>query len=213
MRDPILDASRWQGSIDWAAVKAGGTVGGAMLRVQGSRNGQPHADPAFERNYAACAKLGIPVGVYYYSTAASKAEAGAELAALRRALAGKTLQLPVALDLEDDRLTRLSRPALTDLAAYELGVIQSWGVYAMLYTYLSFAQNRLLMGSAALRPYDLWLAAYRTRKPAPGWPFGMWQYTSKGRVPGISVSVDLSRAYKDYPAIIARAGLGRVKEG
>ena len=119
----------------------------------------------------------------------------------------------MALDLEDDRLPRLSRPALTDLAAYELGVIQSWGVYAMLYTYLSFAQNRLLMGSAALKPYDVWLAAYRTRKPAPGWPFGMWQYTSKGRVPGISVSVDLSRAYKDYPAIIARAGLGRVKEG
>ena len=67
------------------------------------------------------------------------------------------------------------------------------------------------MGGAALKPYDVWLAAYRTKKPAPGWPFGMWQYTRSGKIPGIATGVDLSVAYKDYAAIIQRAGLGQVR--
>jgi GH25 family lysozyme M1 (1,4-beta-N-acetylmuramidase) len=39
----------------------------------------------------------------------------------------------------------------------------------------------------------------------------MWQYTSSGRVLGISGPVDLSHAYKDYAAIIQRAGLTKVR--
>ena len=67
------------------------------------------------------------------------------------------------------------------------------------------------MGGATLKPYDVWLAAYRTKKPAPGWPFGMWQYTSSGKIPGIAKGADLSVAYKDYASIIQRAGLGQVR--
>ena len=74
------------------------------------------------------------------------------------------------------------------------------------------------MGGAALKPYDVWLAAYRSTKPSPGWPFGMWQYTSTAHVPGVvdatpgkTTNVDLSRAYKDYAGIIQRAGLGAVR--
>ena len=44
-----------------------------------------------------------------------------------------------------------------------------------------------------------------------GWPFGMWQYTSSGKIPGIAKDADLSVAYKDYAAIIQRKGLGKVK--
>ena len=209
----IIDVSRWQGAPDWAKVKASGQIDGVMLRVLGSKNGKPYLDPQFERNYAACTRLGLPVGGYYYSTATTKAPADAELAALKAALTGKTLDLPVAVDIEDGKLTALKPQQLTDLVAYELGVVQSWGVYAMLYTGLYFAQNNLYMGGAALKAYDVWLAAYRTTKPAPGWPFGMWQYTSKGTVPGVTGGVDLSHAYKDYAAIIQRAGLTAVKGG
>ena len=209
----ILDVSRWQGRIDWDAVKASGKIDGVMLRVLGSKGGKPYLDPQFERNYAACARLGLPVGGYYYSTATTQAQADAELAALKAALTGKTLGMPVAVDIEDSKLTALYPPKLTDLVAYELGVVQSWGVYAMLYTGLYFGQKNLYMGGAALKPYDVWLAAYRSTKPYPGWPFGMWQYTAEGTVPGISGPVDLSRAYKDYAGIIQRAGLTGVKGG
>lgn len=207
----ILDVSRWQGRIDWDAVKRSGLISGVMLRVLGSKGGKPYVDPAFERNYAACTARGIPVGVYGYFKATTKAQADKELALFKQALTGRTFQLPVAVDIEDKLQAALSKSALTDIAAHCLSVVESWGVYAMLYTGLNFGQNNLYMGGAALKPYDVWLAAYRTKKPSPGWPFGMWQYTSSGKIPGIAKGADLSVAYKDYAGIIQRAGLGQVR--
>ena len=213
MAKTILDVSRHQGVVGWDKVKASGNVDGVMIRALGTSNGKPYIDPQFARNYAECTRLGLPVGIYWYSTAATKAAADAELTLLHSVLAGKTLQLPVALDLEATGLRKLGKSALTDLAAYELAQLERWGLYAMLYTYLDFAQNCLHMGGAALKPYDVWLAAYRAKKPATDFAYGMWQYTSTARVPGIAVDVDLSEAYKDYPAIIQCKGLGGPVKG
>lgn len=219
MSKTIMDVSRYQGVIDWNAVKASGKISGVMLKTVSTnrklskRADGLYIDPQFERNYAECKRLGIPVGVYYYTYAVSRTGADAELALLRSALTGKTFELPVAVDVEDNKLHSLGKQALTDLTAYALGVIQSWGVYAMLYTYLSFAASRLYMGGAALKPYDVWLAAYRKDKPATAYPYGMWQYTDKGSIPGVSTGVDLSLAYKDYAGIIQQAGLTSVKGG
>ena len=217
MSKTIMDVSRWQGTIDWEKVKASGKVDGVMLRAMGNsadgKASKPYLDPAFERNYAECTRLGIPVGVYGYFKAVNKAEADKELAMLKQALTGKVLSLPVAVDVEDMQLTMLGKSVLTDLTAYELATVQSWGVYAILYTGLYFGSTYLYMGGAALKPYDVWLAAYRSVKPEPGWPFGMWQYTSAGSVPGVSTGVDLSHAYKNYASIIQKKGLTRLREG
>ena len=83
--------------------------------------------------------------------------------------------------------------------------LEAWNLYAMVYTYTNFADTALAMD--ALTAYDLWLADYRGKCPTR--PHGMWQYTSRGRVPGISGPVDLSRTEKDYPALLHRAGLDR----
>lgn len=215
MSKTIMDVSRHQGVIDWAKVKASGKVDGVMIRAMGnSKEGKPskpYIDPQFARNYAECKRLGIPCGVYGYFKAVNREQADKELALFKQALGGRTFQLPVAVDIEDKLQEALSKSALTDIVAHCLSVVESWGVYAMLYTGLYFGQTNLYMGGAALKPYDVWLAAYRSKKPAPDWAFGMWQYTSTARVPGVSTNVDLSRAYKDYAAIIRRAGLGAVK--
>ena len=217
MSKTIMDVSRWQGTIDWEKVKASGKVDGVMLRAMGNsadgKASKPYLDPAFERNYAECTRLGIPVGVYGYFKAVNKAESDKELTLLKSTLRGKELSLPVAVDVEDMQLTMLGKSALTDLTAYELAAVQSWGVYAMLYTGLYFGSTYLYMGGAALKPYDVWQAAYRSVKPEPGWPFGMWQYTSTGSVPGVGTGVDLSHAYKDYASIIQKKGLTRLREG
>ena len=168
----ILDVSKWQGSIDWDKVKASGKIDGVMLRVLGSKGGKPYLDPYFARNYAECARLGIPVGVYGYFKATTKAQADKELALFRQALGGRVFQLPVAVDIEDKLQAALSKSALTDIVAHCLSVVESWGVYAMLYTGLYFGQTNLYIGGAALKPYDVWLAAYRTKKPTPGWEIG-----------------------------------------
>ena len=211
----ILDVSRWQGRIDWGKVKKSGIVSGVMIRAMGnSKEGKPskpYIDPYFARNYAECARLGIPVGVYGYFKATTKAQADKELALFKQALTGKTFQLPVAVDIEDKLQEPLSKAALTDIVAHCLSVVESWGVYAMLYAGLYFAQKNLYMGGAALKPYDVWLAAYRTEKPTTDWAFGMWQYTSSGKIPGIAKGADLSVAYKDYAGIIQRARLTKVR--
>lgn len=222
---PIMDVSRWQGDIDWDDVKASGLVSGVMLRALGNSAkdapSKPYIDPTFERNFAECQRLGIPCGVYYYCKAVNTAEADTELAMLRKVLTGKTVQLPVAVDIEDSYVQApLDKQTLTDIAAHALATIEQMGFYAMLYTGLYFGQTNLYMGGAALKKYDVWLAAYRSKKPEPGWPFGLWQYTSKGKIPGVvdaipgKISgVDLSVPYKNYAKIIAKKGLTRLREG
>lgn len=223
----IMDVSRWQGNIDWKKVKASGLVSGVMLKAVSTnrklskRKDGLYIDPTFERNYAECKRLGIPVGVYYYTYAVSHTSADAELALLKTALTGKTFELPISVDVEDNKIKKLSTQVLTDLAAYALATVERWGFYALLYVGLNFAQTELYMGGAALRKYDVWLARYprdksKTKpedKPKTDFSFGMWQYTSTASIPGITGKADLSHAYKDYTAIIAKKGLDRLREG
>lgn len=202
MKD-IIDVSRYQGAIDWD--KLAGKIGGAMLKTVSTNKsfGGIYIDPMFESNYAACKRLGIPVGVYYYTYAQDAATVQAELDKLHEALTGKSFELPVAVDVEDNKLKPLSADALTDLVAYAADTIESWGLYAMVYTYTYYANTELNMDR--LSAYDLWIADYRSKRPTR--KHGMWQYTSTGQLEGIAGNVDISHAYKDYPSIITRAGL------
>lgn len=203
----VLDVSRWQGCIDWDAVQRSGAIDGVMLRVLGSKGGKPYVDQAFARNYAECARLGLPVGGYYYTCAVTQRQTEEELAALKTALRGKTFQLPLAIDVEDPRLRSMAPAKLSAQVARAADRIETWNLYAMVYTYTNFADTAL--AAQPLAPYDLWLADYRGKRPARR--HGMWQYTSSGKIPGISGPVDLSHAYKDYAAIIQRAGLTKVR--
>lgn len=223
MEKTIMDVSRHQGVIDWAKVKASGKVDGVMIRAMGNsaagRTSAPYTDPQFARNYAECKRLGIPCGVYGYFKAVNREQADKELAYFKKLLTGRSFELPVAVDIEDEAQKPLGKAALTNLTAYMLSTVESWGVYSMAYTGLWFGSTFLYMGGAALKPYDVWLARYpkdqrKTKpedKPKTAFAFGMWQYTSTARVPGVSTNVDMSHAYKDYAAIIKRAGLGAVK--
>lgn len=224
MEKNIMDVSRHQGTIDWAKVKASGKVDGVMIRAMGNsaegRPSAPYTDPQFARNYAECKRLGIPCGVYGYFKAVNREQADKELAYFKKLLTGRSFELPVVVDIEDEVQQPLGKAALTDLTAYMLSTVESWGVYAMLYTGLWFGSTFLYMGGAELKPYDVWLARYpkdqrKTKpedKPKTAFAFGMWQYTSTARVPGVSTNVDMSHAYKDYAGIISKKGLTRLRE-
>lgn len=221
----IMDVSWHQGTIDWAKVKASGKVDGVMIRAMGNsadgRPSAPYTDPQFARNYAECKRLGIPCGVYGYFKAVNREQADKELAYFKKLLTGRSFELPVGVDIEDEVQKPLGKAALTDLTAYMLSTVESLGVYALLYTGLWFGSTFLYMGGAALKPYDVWLARYpkdqrKTKpenKPKTAFAFGMWQYTSTARVPGVATNVDMSHAYKDYAGIISKKGLTRLREG
>lgn len=213
-----IDVSRYQGQIDWAQVAAAGYKGVMLKTVStnkklSKRSDGLYIDPTFEDNYKNAKAAGLDVGVYYYSYAISHTGADKELALLADSLRGKELTLPVAVDVEDNKLKQLGRQALTDLTAYALARIEAMGFYAQLYTYTSFANTRLYMGGAALSPYDVWLADYTGKPPAVTFKYNSHQHTSKGRVPGISRDVDLNVTTLNYPRIIRKKGLTRLREG
>ena len=213
-----IDVSRYQGEINWAEVATAGYKGAMLKTVSTNRKLSKRADglyidPTFERNYAGARAAGLDVGVYYYTYATNKDMVNAELALLRQAVYGKELTLPVAVDVEDNRLGNLDKQSLTDLTAYALHEVEQLGFYAQLYTYTSFAKAHLFVGGAALRPYDVWLADYTGKTPNVTFNYNAHQHTSKGAVLGISGNVDLNRTTLNYPKIIRKKGLTRLREG
>lgn len=54
----------------------------------------------------------------------------------------------MAVDIEDEVQKPLGKAALTGLTAYMLSTVESWGVYALLYTGLWFGNTFLCMGGA-----------------------------------------------------------------
>nr|DAO13645.1 MAG TPA: hypothetical protein [Caudoviricetes sp.] len=217
----FVDVSRYQGKITldgWLKVKAAGYKGVMLKTVStnyklSKRADGLYIDPTFETNYRNARAAGLDVGVYYYTYATSEAMADAELALLRQAVYGKELTLPVAVDVEDNRLGKLDKQSLTDLTAYALHEVEQMGFYAQLYTYTSFAKAHLYVGGAALQPYDVWLADYTGKAPKVDFAYNAHQHTSKGAVPGISGNVDLNVTTVNYPKIIRKKGLTRLREG
>lgn len=209
-----IDVSRWQRIIklgDWVQVEAAGYKG-VMLRAVGNRNGVPYIDPTFEDNYVNAKAAGLNIGVYYFTKAMSEAEAEKELAVLRKALRGKELTMPVAVDMEDAMLTIHKPKDLTNLAAYHLEQIEKMGFFAQLYTYTSYANRFLEMERLAGR-WDIWLADYTGKTPNVRFKYSAHQHTSEGSVPGINGPVDLDVTERNYPKIIRKKGLTRLREG
>lgn len=185
----ILDVSRWQGRIDWDTVKASGLVSGVMIRAMGnSKEGKPskpYIDPYFARNYAECTRLGIPVGVYGYFKATTKAQADKELALFGQALGGRTFQLPVAVDIEDTLQAALSKSALTEIVTHCLGVVESWGVYALLYTGLHLARPTSIWVARPSSPTTCGWRPTAPRSPPPTGPSGCGSTPTAARFPAL----------------------------
>lgn len=211
-----IDVSRYQGEIDWAQVAAAGYKGAMLKTVStnhklSSRPDGLYIDPTFETNYAGAKAAGLDVGVYYYTYATSEAMADAELALVREAVRGKELTLPLAVDVEENELKPMSILDLTNLTAYALEQVEKMGFYAQLYTYTYYSNMELDMGRLANR-WDVWLADYTGKPPAVGYHYNAHQHTSKGSVPGISGNVDLNVTELNYPRIIRKKGLTRLRE-
>ncbi len=200
----ILDISRYQ-TVDWDKINTS-IIKGIMLKTVStnySQFGGLYIDPNFESWYAECKKRNIPVGAYYYTYALDKSYADKELALFNKAISGKSFELPLAVDVEDNSLKPLSTQSLTELVEYAMDTIQSWGAYAVVYTYTAYEKAELDVSRLKAK-YDWWVANYTTNS-APE-KCGMWQFTSSYKASGVFTNgvqrCDASYAYKDYPSII-----------
>lgn len=205
----IIDVSEYQPNIDYEKVKAAG-IGGAILRCGYTGWGSSHslnADKCFEKHYAGFQAAGVPVGAYYYSTADTVDFAKKEAEFVQSLLKGKRFELPVYYDLENnERQGKLSKALLTEIADTFCAVMEDAGYFVGVYANTSWFTGKLDHAALAEK-YTIWLADYRGDKADKTLKRDIWQYTSKGKVDGISGNVDVSECYRDFPGIIKAAGL------
>ena len=191
-----IDVSSWQGKPDWTKVKKSG-VEFAILRIH-QKNGP---DTSFEHNYKGCKANAILIGGYKYSYALTPAQALEEAEDTLSVLAGRGLDFPVFYDLEWNSQRKLGSAAIKKIAETFLNRIKKAGYKAGIYCNMDWYQKVL---TEKLRKYDLWIARYPAddtgtiqERLRPDIGVG-WQYSSKGKVSGITGNVDMNVFYKNY---------------
>lgn len=195
----VIDVSEWQGDIDWAKAKADGVEGVIIRLGYGEGN---NADKKAQRNISECKRLGIPFGVYWYSYADTPSiakEEGADVVAKLKQFGvnPSDLAYPVYYDLE--KWTWEGHKPPTDPNMYN-NIVNNW--YSALqsagyknlgvYSYTSYLQGPLK--HANIYAKTAWVAQYGARMGFDSFPTNSrgWQYTSTGKVDGISGNVDMN---------------------
>ncbi|MCR4952184.1 MAG: glycoside hydrolase family 25 protein [Solobacterium sp.] len=190
-----IDVSSHNGDIDWKQVKEAG-VEFAFIRAgyRGNSQGKLHKDSRFEANYKGAHENGIPVGIYFFSQAATEDEAWEEVELVESYLQGKQIDLPVVFDMEESgegdkgRVKPLNRDQKTRIAVTWLEGISQKGYKPMIYNSKSLLNHLFSIGY--LQNYDFWVAQYNN-KPTYDYRFSVWQYSNTGEIPGIPKAVDL----------------------
>lgn len=195
----VIDVSSWQGDVDWAKAKADG-VEGAIIRLgYGWGN---YADAKAQRNINECKRLGIPFGIYWYSYAydanCARAEGNDVAAKLRQmGVSPNDLKYPVYYDLEKWTWAGHTPPTnpnvYSGMADAWYGALQSAGYKNLgVYSYTSYLQGPL--NNSNIYAKTRWVAQYGARMGFDSFPTDSrgWQYTSSGKVDGISGNVDMN---------------------
>ncbi len=196
-----VDISSHNGSVNWKNI----STGFVMIRAGWSwYQGGMNIDTKFLENIKGAIESKIPFGIYLY--AYDLTPEAARISASRLAdLLDKYLPIPypIAYDFEDNQYLSKDKELNTKICDLFLKTLKSRGYYPMLYTYTNFANSYLNMDNLT---YDFWVADYRNQLGYTK-EHGMWQFSSTGRVAGISTQVDMNYCYKDYPTLIENLGL------
>jgi lysozyme len=193
-----IDASRWQGEIDWPEAARGG-VSFAWLKAT---EGGDLADPAFARNFRAALRAGVPAGAYHFFYLCTDAETQARwfIANVPR----RPRALPPVLDIEYNHHSPTCRarpePAAirAEIRTFQRIVAAHYGTRPVIYTTPDFWRANDL---GLLRGEEFWLrsVAGHPAETYPGARWHFWQYSGTGRAPGVAGDVDLN-AFSGSPA-------------
>ncbi len=195
-----IDVSKFQGPIDWNAVKASG-VQFVIIRVLGSTNAGPYVDQYFHTYMQGALNAGLQVGAYIYSYGTTYDYMNLEVSTALTALNAykNSFTYPVYIDYEDplnwDK--NLTKDQHTDLIRYGMNLLAQNGYLPGFYTYYNAANTYINAQQLIDEGYEFWVAHYGASSNP--WPnAGMWQYTSSGKVPGINGKVDMNYSHRDY---------------
>lgn len=192
----ILDISENNGYIDFEKVKQAG-IEGVIIRIGWIGNKNNHTiDKYFLDYYNRAKNVGLKVGFYVFSYCLSLETLKSGCLWVENQIKGKSFDLPIFLDLEDDErsgtiISQIGKLELTKQAIYFCKYFEGLGfkagVYASKYWFNS------LIDVYQLENYKIWLAEWEVQNPTVSYRVDLWQYTSNGTLPGINGRVDVNK--------------------
>ncbi|MCI9395475.1 MAG: hypothetical protein HFI55_01000 [Lachnospiraceae bacterium] len=194
-----IDVSKHNGNIDWNAVKNSG-VSYVIIRCgyRGYSTGVLVEDPKFRSNIKGAKAAGLKVGAYFFSQAVNEVEAVEEASMAIDLVKGYGLNYPLFLDVEASggRADGISRDTRTAVCRTFCQTVQNSGISAGIYANKTWFTEKI--NTASLTSYKLWLAQYASAPTYTATRYDLWQYSSKGKVSGISTNVDMNISYVNY---------------
>lgn len=191
-----IDISKHNGTVDWNAVKNAG-VEFVILRCgyRGSASGVLVEDEKFRTNIKGATAAGLKVGIYFFSQAVNEMEAVEEASLTLSLIKGHKISYPVYIDVEaaNGRADGLSAAERTKVVKAFCETVRDSGYTAGVYSNKNWFAEK--MDTGAFGNYRIWLAQY-TESPTYTGRYEMWQYSSRGTIPGIKGDVDLNICYQ-----------------
>ena len=199
-----IDVSVYQGTIDWTKVSKSG-VDFAMIRAGYRGYGDKGVlveDSMFSKNVLGAKTNKMDIGIYFYTQAINVEEAKEEAKFVVNLIKkyGIDVKYPIAIDTElspigTGRADNISKEKRTEVVKAFCETIKQLGYKPMVYASKYWLYDNLNVQQ--ISQYDTWLAHY-TDKTDYKYSYTMWQYTSTGKVDGITGNVDKSYCYKIY---------------
>ena len=187
-----IDISTWQTNVDFKKVKDAG-YDFVIIRAGYGREAS-QKDEQFEIHYKGAKAAGLKVGAYWYSYAVDKADAIKEANACLACIKGKSFDLPIYFDVEENSMTKLGKSTLTAMVKAFCDTVKAKGYKVGVYANLNFFTNYLNY-TELKKLYSIWYAQYHTEAQLA---CDIWQNSSKGKVNGVSGNCDTNYCYVDF---------------
>ena len=213
-----IDLSYHNEMVDWDKLATTG-VEFVMLRCgyRGYTEGGLVKDEKFEEYAAEANRVGIKLGVYFFTQAITKEEALEEADFVLDLIKDYQIDYPVAIDTEyvSDESARTNTTEIEDEDRSEFLIafcerIKEEGYYPVIYASENWMRRD--MDLELLNQYDFWVAQYQEENDFL-YDFTIWQYTEEGSIPGIDEAVDLNISLIDYGEFVPALREAVLSEG
>ena len=198
-----IDISYHNGEIDFSKIKS--QIDFVIMRSGYGNKAIDSKEIKFDIYYEEAKKYNIPVGTYWYWYASTPEEALNEAKTFMNKVKGKKFEFPVYYDVEEESILDTGAENVNSLIKTFCGELEKNGYYCGLYSSSNYLIS--LISEEIKHKYAIWVAHWGVDKPSYEGPWGIWQYTSDGKMAGVeSERVDLDMAVINYEPIIKFLG-------
>lgn len=201
------DISSHNGNVDIKRVRGAGYKRVGIRAGYGKNN----TDQKFNQNALACANLGVPVLLYWFSYAYTVDMAVREAEYVVNHAKKYWDKCPIAFDLEYDTVryartkgVNINKEMATKMAVAFLRKVKELGYIPVLYTNRDYLKNYFDIDKITIQvgKVYLWYAKYASAiSTAERNQTDVWQFTSKGRIPGANGNIDINEFYTDFETV------------